>query len=240
MIACGTPTTRPRPWTWAALPGVVDAPLIGGRFPLPMAMAPGVLTGACQPAASPRCTTLSWPSATTPPDPRPGAGTRPISPRPSTSLPGCIASGCSEPRSQHPTTPASQVSRAATPPGQGAGRPQRGSGHLLQGRAAQAPGRRGVPGQPPGGHGVFLVLGAKAPAPVRKVTGSPAGSSPPWRRRSSTPVTTPFHIMDPDWGHVTIKMSGHPPVGTQIMLNGRIRGPGLLCPARPPGRGRER
>ena len=49
-----------------------------------------------------------------------------------------------------------------------------------------------------------------------------------------------FHIMDPDRGHVTIKMSGHPPVGTQIMLNGRIRGPGLLCPARPPGRGRER
>jgi len=29
-----------------------------------------------------------------------------------------------------------------------------------------------------------------------------------------------FHIMDPDWGHVTIKMSGHPPFGAQIILNG--------------------
>jgi len=29
-----------------------------------------------------------------------------------------------------------------------------------------------------------------------------------------------FHIMDPDWGHVTIKMAGHPPFGAQIILNG--------------------
>jgi DNA-binding transcriptional ArsR family regulator len=29
-----------------------------------------------------------------------------------------------------------------------------------------------------------------------------------------------FHIWDPDWGHVTIKMSGHPPFGAQIILNG--------------------
>ena len=29
-----------------------------------------------------------------------------------------------------------------------------------------------------------------------------------------------FHIMDPVWGHVTIKMSGHPPFGAQIILNG--------------------
>ena len=29
-----------------------------------------------------------------------------------------------------------------------------------------------------------------------------------------------FHILDPDWGHLTIKMSGHPPFGAQIMLNG--------------------
>ncbi len=30
----------------------------------------------------------------------------------------------------------------------------------------------------------------------------------------------PFHLLDPDWGHVTIKMSGHPPFGAQVMLNG--------------------
>ncbi len=29
-----------------------------------------------------------------------------------------------------------------------------------------------------------------------------------------------FHIMDPAWGHITIKMSGHPPFGAQIILNG--------------------
>ena len=29
-----------------------------------------------------------------------------------------------------------------------------------------------------------------------------------------------FHIMDPAWGHLTIKMSGHPPFGAQVILNG--------------------
>lgn len=29
-----------------------------------------------------------------------------------------------------------------------------------------------------------------------------------------------FHIIDPDWGHVVIRMSGHPPWSCQIILNG--------------------
>ena len=29
-----------------------------------------------------------------------------------------------------------------------------------------------------------------------------------------------FHIVDPQWGHLTIRMSGHPPFGLQISLNG--------------------
>jgi hypothetical protein len=29
-----------------------------------------------------------------------------------------------------------------------------------------------------------------------------------------------FHIMDPQWGHVTITMSGHPPFAAQVILNG--------------------
>ena len=29
-----------------------------------------------------------------------------------------------------------------------------------------------------------------------------------------------FHIMDPAWGHLVIKMSGHPPFGAQVILNG--------------------
>jgi len=29
-----------------------------------------------------------------------------------------------------------------------------------------------------------------------------------------------FHIMDPVWGHVTVRMSSHPPFGAQVILNG--------------------
>ena len=29
-----------------------------------------------------------------------------------------------------------------------------------------------------------------------------------------------FHIMDPGWGHLMIKMSGHPPFAAQVILNG--------------------
>jgi hypothetical protein len=29
-----------------------------------------------------------------------------------------------------------------------------------------------------------------------------------------------FHIRGPVWAHVTIKMSGHPPFGAQVILNG--------------------
>ena len=29
-----------------------------------------------------------------------------------------------------------------------------------------------------------------------------------------------FHIMDPAWGHLVVKMSGHPPFGAQVILNG--------------------
>jgi len=29
-----------------------------------------------------------------------------------------------------------------------------------------------------------------------------------------------FHIMDPAFGHLTVKMSGHPPFGAQVILNG--------------------
>jgi hypothetical protein len=29
-----------------------------------------------------------------------------------------------------------------------------------------------------------------------------------------------FHILDPEWGHLTIKISGHPPFPAQVILNG--------------------
>lgn len=29
-----------------------------------------------------------------------------------------------------------------------------------------------------------------------------------------------FHIIDPEWGHITVRMSSHPPFGTMVILNG--------------------
>lgn len=70
------------------------------------------------------------------------------------------------------------------------------------------------------GIGVFLVLAAKAPAPVWKVKRSAAGRIVNIERRREYVNHYSFHIMDPVWGHVTIKMAGHPPFGAQVMLNG--------------------
>jgi hypothetical protein len=71
------------------------------------------------------------------------------------------------------------------------------------------------------GIGVFLVLVAKAPAPVWKMARSAkTGAIVNIERRREYVNHYSFHIMDPVWGHVTIKMSGHPPFGAQIMLNG--------------------
>src|ERR1700736_2202101 len=68
--------------------------------------------------------------------------------------------------------------------------------------------------------GVFLVLVAKAPAPLWKVKRSAAGRIVNIERRTEYVNHYSFHIIDPVWGHVTIKMSGHPPFGAQIILNG--------------------
>src|SRR6201997_492074 len=70
------------------------------------------------------------------------------------------------------------------------------------------------------GIGLFLVLAAKAPATVWKVKRSPAGRIVNLERRSEYVNHYSFHIIDPVWGHVTIKMSGHPPFGAQVILNG--------------------
>jgi hypothetical protein len=71
------------------------------------------------------------------------------------------------------------------------------------------------------GTGVFLVLVAKAPAPVWQVTrAAKTGAIVNIERRREYVNHYSFHIIDPEWGHVTIKMSGHPPFGAQIILNG--------------------
>lgn len=70
------------------------------------------------------------------------------------------------------------------------------------------------------GTGVFMVLVAKAKAPVWDVKRSKTGVIVNLEKRISFVNHYSFHIRDPEWGHVTIKMSGHPPFGAQIMLNG--------------------
>ena len=68
--------------------------------------------------------------------------------------------------------------------------------------------------------GVFLVLVARAPAAVWKVNRSARGVITSLEKKREYVYHYSFHIMDPAWGHVTVKMSGHPPFGAQVMLNG--------------------
>jgi hypothetical protein len=85
----------------------------------------------------------------------------------------------------------------------------------------------------PPGTGVFLILVARAPATVWKVSRS-AGVICNLEKRRQFVNHYSFHIMDPTWGHVTIKISGHPPFGAQVILNGHEY---VACAARSVGIG---
>jgi hypothetical protein len=80
--------------------------------------------------------------------------------------------------------------------------------------------------------GVFMVLAAKAPAAVWQVHRSANGVIGNLAKKYSYVNHYSFHIMDPQWGHVTIKMSGHPPFAAQVMLNGHEF---VACQARAAG-----
>jgi hypothetical protein len=67
---------------------------------------------------------------------------------------------------------------------------------------------------------VFLILVARAPATVWDVNRSPGGVIRNLAKKKSFVNHYSFHVMDPDWGHLTIKMSGHPPFAAQVILNG--------------------
>jgi hypothetical protein len=63
--------------------------------------------------------------------------------------------------------------------------------------------------------GLFLVLVGRAQAPVWDVgMNYHLDSKRPYVNHYS------FHILDDDWGHITIKISGHPPFPAQVILNG--------------------
>jgi hypothetical protein len=77
--------------------------------------------------------------------------------------------------------------------------------------------------------GVFLILVGRAPAPVWSVSGKHHLA----RRRPMPYVNHySFHILDAEWGHITIKISGHPPFPAQVMLNGHEY---VACQARKVG-----
>jgi len=70
--------------------------------------------------------------------------------------------------------------------------------------------------------GLFLVLVSKAPALVWEAQKTGTGKLGPLVPQDPWPYVNhySFHILDPDWGHLTINMSGHPPFGAQVILNG--------------------
>jgi hypothetical protein len=70
------------------------------------------------------------------------------------------------------------------------------------------------------GAGVFLILVARAAASVWEVKRSAKGAIGNLAKKTAFVNHYSFHIMDPEWGHLTVKMSGHPPFGAQVILNG--------------------
>ena len=74
----------------------------------------------------------------------------------------------------------------------------------------------------PHAQGLFLVITSQAPAPVWEVRQSPQGRITDISRRKHWPHVKHyyFHLLDRDWGHVTIRMCGYPPFGAQVILNG--------------------
>jgi hypothetical protein len=74
--------------------------------------------------------------------------------------------------------------------------------------------------QHPRTRGLFLILVSRAMATVWEVQRSKQGVICNLEAKRAFINHYSFHIIDPDWGHVTIKMAGHPPFGAQIILNG--------------------
>lgn len=68
--------------------------------------------------------------------------------------------------------------------------------------------------------GVFVILTGLASAPIWDVHKGKNGKIANIERKFSFVKHYHFHIMDPDWGHLIVRMSGHVPWGAQIILNG--------------------
>ena len=77
--------------------------------------------------------------------------------------------------------------------------------------------------------GLFLILVGRAQAPVWNVI-----CNHHLERKSPMPYVNhySFHLLDAEWGHITIKISGHPPFPAQVILNGHEY---VACQARKAG-----
>lgn len=70
--------------------------------------------------------------------------------------------------------------------------------------------------------GLFLVIIGRAPGLLWDIQRNHGGPIRAIERRKSQSWVNhySFHIIDPNWGHVTFKICGQPPFAAQIMLNG--------------------
>jgi hypothetical protein len=70
--------------------------------------------------------------------------------------------------------------------------------------------------------GLFLVITGNAPAPVWEVKRNAQNQIIEVQHRRKWPYVKHyyFHLIDAEWGHVTLRMCGYPPFGTQVILNG--------------------
>jgi hypothetical protein len=76
--------------------------------------------------------------------------------------------------------------------------------------------------QDPAFRGVFAVLVGRAPAPLWEVRRNDRGQITELRRTEQWPHVQHyyFQIIDPEWGHVVVRLCGYAPWGAQIIVNG--------------------
>jgi hypothetical protein len=70
--------------------------------------------------------------------------------------------------------------------------------------------------------GVFAVLVGRAPAPLWEVRRNGQGQITELRRTEQWPYVQHyyFQIIDPEWGHVVVRLCGYAPWGAQVIVNG--------------------
>ena len=70
--------------------------------------------------------------------------------------------------------------------------------------------------------GMFLVLVGRAPAPVWEIERNRKNQITNVYRKKKWPYVNHYHIhlMDPEWGHIIIRICGYPPFGAQVIANG--------------------